>query len=447
MMNKKKINMKWMLTLAAAFAFVACDTDVEHKIAVVDAPEFVSSKPGANTDNVNYGNTTITVTYDKNIFFATADLAKITLTGDGGNIDKVDVYGSSKDLVINAWLSRGKSYTLSIPEGVILGPNKMPVAAVSFQFTTADITPVLVNSAATTATRNVYKYLLDNYDKKTLSATVANANWNTDEADRVFSITGKYPAMNCFDYIHLPSSPSDWIDYSDITPVKDWWDAGGLVLGMWHWNVPVSADSDEYAFYREDTEFDADNATVEGTWENDFIKADLAKVVPLLKQLQDAGIVVIWRPFHEAAGGWFWWGKNAESCKRLWITMYDYFKTEGLNNLIWVWTSEKDDDDWYPGDAYVDMIGRDLYTADVDKCTQEFTNEDHKRYPNKMVALTECGTVGLISEQWNSGARWSWFMAWYGTNDEGDPHGTDEWWTDAMNQDFVVTRDQLPSFQ
>ena len=80
-----------------------------------------------------------------------------------------------------------------------------------------------------------------------------------------------------------------------------------------------------------------------------------------LKLLHDANIPVIWRPLHEAAGGWFWWGKNADSFKKLWIQMFDYFKAQGLNNLIWVWTSETGDADWYPGDAYVDIIGRDLY--------------------------------------------------------------------------------------
>lgn len=445
-MNKSILNIKWVLALAAMFAFAACDTDVEHKIPEVDAPAMVSSVPANNAVDVRHGNTTITVKYNKNIFFATSRISEIALTGEGSIVD-ANVYGSSTDLVISARLGRGKSYTLSIPEGVVTGPNQMPAPAVTLQFTTGDITSTLVNSAATESTKKVYNYLLDNYGAKTLSATVANANWNTDEAERVFEITGKYPAMNCFDYIHLPSSPSNWIDYSDISPVKNWWDAGGIVLGMWHWNVPVSEDStDEYAFYKADTRFDADNATIEGTWENEVVKADLAKVTSMLKLLQDAGIVVIWRPFHEAAGGWFWWGKNAESCKALWITMFNYFKAEGLNNLIWVWTTETGDEDWYPGDAYVDIVGRDLYNKDVATVLNEYEATDGM-YPNKLAALTECGSVALLSEQWTAGARWSWFMPWYGKTDSGEPHGTDDWWTNAMSQTYVVSRDQLPSFK
>lgn len=53
----------------------------------------------------------------------------------------------------------------------------------------------------------------------------------------------KYPAINCFDYVHLPASVAgaDWINYGDITPVKDWSDKGGIVAAMWHWNVPKKA--------------------------------------------------------------------------------------------------------------------------------------------------------------------------------------------------------------
>lgn len=54
-------------------------------------------------------------------------------------------------------------------------------------------------------------------------------------------------------------------------------------------------------------------------------------------------------------------GKDAASYKRLWKLVYETFKQKGLNNLIWVWTSETNDRDWYPGDAYVDIIGRDVY--------------------------------------------------------------------------------------
>lgn len=168
-----------------------------------------------------------------------------------------------------------------------------------------------------------------------------------------------------------------------------------------------------------------------------------------MKLLRDADIPVLWRPFHEAAGGWFWWGKDAASFKSLWIAMFNYFKTEGLDNLIWVWTTEGNDADWYPGDQYVDIVGRDVYNKETADCVSEYTSIA-ENYGNKIVSLSECGTVGLISEQWASGARWSWFMPWYdGTNEDGSPvvHADEAWWKDAMSQEFVVSREELPSME
>lgn len=67
---------------------------------------------------------------------------------------------------------------------------------------------------------------------------MANVAWNTDEAEQVNTWTGHYPALNTFDYMHIRYSGQNWIDYSDISPVTNWANAGGIVSCMWHWNVP-----------------------------------------------------------------------------------------------------------------------------------------------------------------------------------------------------------------
>ncbi len=190
------------------------------------------------------------------------------------------------------------------------------------------------------------------------------------------------------------------------------------------------------------------------------------KVVEVLQKLQDAGVVAIWRPFHEAAGNaclksgdswgksWFWWGYDgAETYKKLWQTMFEYFQSKGIHNLIWAWTTQNyngdantynNDADWYPGDKYVDIIGRDLYGYDATKQAQEF-KEIQARYPGKLVALAECGTdidnnttTAGIDEAWNAGAKWSWFMPWYGDN-----MPSNDWWKNAFNSKYVITRDQV----
>jgi mannan endo-1,4-beta-mannosidase len=204
--------------------------------------------------------------------------------------------------------------------------------------------------------------------------------------------------------------------------------------------------NNDYSFYRDQTEFDADNALVEGTWENYYFLKDLAQCAEYLKLLQAEGIPVLWRPFHEASGGWFWWGKNAESEKALWIAMFDYFKEQGLDNLIWVWVSEGDDDKWYPGDEYVDIIGRDMYTKTTSACFDAF-NDSQYTYANKMVTLSECGTVDDIPTQYAAYAEWSWFMPWYGEAKKDTPHANRNWWRTTMAGSNVITREDLPSWK
>ena len=563
---------KAIFVLFIAFAFGACDNDVDIDIPSVEAPVVVSTTPSVGDSKVKAGEVTIQVVYDKNISFATKDIDKLSLAG--GELISANVVGVDKVLTIVAQLGRGANCILTIPSGVVTGPNKMPAPEVSLQFSTIDIGTTLVNPSAIPSAQKLFTYLVDNYEIKTLSAMMADVAWNYDMSKRVYEWTGRYPAINCFDYGHLAWSVAgaNWINYADITPVKEWSDEGGIVSAMWHWNVPkvapatgggnttiwtgeevmlsdwsasvqMNSDTDKalfanaqvgnvirvtvkdvangaqgsfkdggtwgeiatgtdyfdiagdytltiteeildalktnglivsghdytvtgvyvdgegstvapdlstgYAFYKDQTAFDAANALIEGTWENQVFTKDLASAAGYLKLLNDEAIPVLWRPFHEAAGGWFWWGKDAASHKAMWIAMFNYFKAQGINNLIWVWTTEGNDPDWYPGDEYVDMIGRDIYSKGTDVCASEF-NSIAAKYGSKIVSLSECGTVGNISEQWNAGARWSWFMPWYdGTDDNGNPivHADEAWWKDAMDCEVVVSRDQLPSFK
>ncbi len=333
----------------------------------------------------------------------------------------------------------------------------------------------LADPAATEKTKRLYKYLQLNYGSKTLSSVIANVNWNTQEADKIYQATGKYPAINCYDFIHIyvPKQGSNgWINYNDITPVTNWADQGGLVSLMWHFNVPktestvLGTDGSGVTCTPSETTFKAANALTAGTWENKWFYQEMDKVVEVLQKLQDAGVVAIWRPFHEAAGNaclksgdswgksWFWWGYDgAETYKKLWQTMFEYFQSKGIHNLIWAWTTQNyngdantfnNDADWYPGDKYVDIIGRDLYGYDATMQAQEF-KEIQARYPGKLIALAECGTdtnnntaTAGVEEAWNAGARWSWFMPWYNSN-----MPSNDWWKNAFNSKYVITRDQV----
>jgi len=331
-------------------------------------------------------------------------------------------------------------------------------------------TPLTNNADAV----KLYNYIYQQYGKKTISSVMAEWNWNHKIADNIYKATGKYPAMNCYDFIHIfVPSGNGWINYNDITPVTEWADAGGIVSLMWHFNVPksekttVTTSGGGVTFSPSETTFKASNALTAGTWENKWFYQEMEKVANVILKLQEEGIAAVWRPFHEAAGNatakqqanwtksWFWWGYDgAETYKKLWIAMYDYFQQKGVTNLIWVWTTQNfngnsngynQDTDWYPGDNYVDIVARDLYGNTTAQNLQEFT-EIQNAYPTKMVVLGECGKNGNtvfanISDVWAAGAKWGWFMAWCGDN-----LPSNDWWKDALNNPNVITRDDVKSY-
>ncbi len=576
---------------AVTFGVTACaDTDAQYNIPDVAAPQFVASTPEAGSGNVKQGNVTVTVKYDKPVFFATDDMGKIEVTG--GSLTSAAVYGSDSILTMSVNVpGRGSNVSITIPEGVVTNTQGKGAASVNVTFSTVgiDANPVMATSSAAKA---LYTYLVQNADTKIISGMMANVAWNQDCADQVNEWTGKYPAINGFDYVHMPSSKAgaDWINYKDISPVKNWADNNGIVSLMWHWNVPktepqaakgqempgdwsgyiqltddntktalagakvgdqlmvmisdvaegaqgsiknsswsgfvdesgtswdyfnISGDrysmtldattladmqangfilsghdytlnavylvpagkdvadgtvllqpttdldpNTDYAFYAKSesypdgTTFDPSNALTEGTWENNVWKSDMKTLIEYLKLVKDANIPVLWRPFHEASGKWFWWGtKDAATFKALWIEMYNELKEAGLDNLIWVWTSCGKDNDWYPGDAYVDIVARDLYGNDAASCATEYSDLCGT-YGYKVITLGECGystytdcRIATVSEQWNAGAKWSWFMVWYSGEDAETPHANEAWWKDAIQQENIITRDQVPSMK
>jgi mannan endo-1,4-beta-mannosidase len=340
-------------------------------------------------------------------------------------------------------------------------PNPSPEPAV--------ISTAPVNPNATVPTKQLYTKLYNLYGKKALSGVVANIDWNTREAENVYKWTGKYPVINVFDFINIHASkdvnPQGWLDYSDMTAVNNWYNAGGVVGMMWHWQVKANNGTNltcSPGTKASETSFDPSKVYVEGTTENKQAIHDLDQVAGYLKTMQKRGIPIIWRPLHEAAGNtyefegggaWFWWGaKGAEVYKKLWRWMYDRLVNfHQLNNLIWVWNSQMGDGEWYPGDDVVDIVGRDNYAALMYPLMKEF-KQLQEEYPNKMITLAECGNgdevhISLWSKIWAQGSRWSWFMTWYDAafnegNSEEHQFAGPEWWKDAFDSGVVVDREE-----
>ena len=477
-----KAYLKMLLLITVALLALACggnDDSADEPVVTptVTVPKVVSTTPADGATDVSTGIANVQVVYDKDVNKSSDASLQPTVTG-GTLSGTASVSGNTLSFAVSCPDYETK-VTVTIPKGLI-GVTGALADAYTFSFTTMKkpeaptgiiaATPLTTNAAA----QKLYTYFYEQYGKKTISSVMADVNWNNNCAEKVYKLTGKYPAMNCYDFIHICFSPANWIDYTNIQPVQDWASAGGIVQLMWHFNVPKTEGGTDYTCSPGETTFRATNVFTEGSWENKWFYGQMDKVVATMLKLKEAGIVATWRPFHEAAGNatarqqagwtkaWFWWGYDgADVSKRLWTTMYDYFKQKGVDNLIWIWTTQNyngnssnyyQDLDWYPGDAYVDIVARDLYGYNAAQNLQEFT-EIQSAYPTKMVVLGECGKgdsgdPALMSSCWAGGALWGHFMVWYqGGQGSTDTMCSDAWWRDAMSSESVITRDQLPALK
>ena len=326
----------------------------------------------------------------------------------------------------------------------------------------AEIDASPCDAQATAQTKALYRYLRDEvWGKKVLSGCQALWDYNTTEAEKIQGYCGKFPAINVFDFQHYIDSEKgvNWINYHE-TKARDWQNNGGIVGFMWHWNVPVNVFSEDmgwYGFYAPGggnsiTYMSPAKAMEEGTIEHRIINRELDIIAQYLLEYQSQGVAVLWRPLHEAAGNtntynngkaWFWWGTDgAEAFKKLYRYMYHYFQDKGIHNLIYIWTSQMNDPDWYPGDEYVDIVARDNYSyVNHESGKSEFTKLK-SRYPNKMIALAECGVVPAADQMENDGAKWLFVAPW--CSDEYVPGKNDEsFWQQFMQSSLIITRDQV----
>ena len=321
----------------------------------------------------------------------------------------------------------------------------------------------LINPNATENAKALYQYLLDSYGKVTLSGQVCDQGFTGPEIKAIHQVTGKYPAMLGLDMMdYAPARRSLGARGSAVEMAIDYHKRGGLVTFCWHWNAPTKFILDGYdengnprwwgGFYTKNTSFDVaavmNGADPEGLA---LLNADIQAIAVQLLRLQEAGVPVLWRPLHEASGGWFWWGaQGPEACKQLWIHLYNELTyTYGCNNLIWVWNGQNKV--WYPGDAYVDIIGEDIYADKHAYNAQnaKFIEVTEYTAANKIIALTENGVVPDIEQILLTNARWAWFNTWSGDFVQKNGRYSEAYTEAALlkkvyDSEYVITLDELP---
>ncbi|MCH5349557.1 MAG: hypothetical protein J1E40_09555 [Oscillospiraceae bacterium] len=293
----------------------------------------------------------------------------------------------------------------------------------------------LSNPNADEVTQKVYDYICENFEKNIISCQ-QESTWMGSpnyEMDIIHTSTGKLPAMRGLDYMNG--------DFKGVNKRSiEWWEQGGLVTICWHTGINGKGYQESL-----DDVPDFDKLLTEGTDEYNAMIANWDKAANALAELRDAGVPVLWRPFHEFDGKWFWWGKGgSENFIKLWQMMYDRYTNEfGLTNLIWVLGySGEVKDGWYVGDDYCDVIGSDTYD-----------NSTHIKAWNKLQAINtsgkplafhECGNVPSVADFEKDGCIWSWFMIWHTdfivANDKTNL-------SEVYNSDKVITLDELPAFK
>jgi mannan endo-1,4-beta-mannosidase len=308
-----------------------------------------------------------------------------------------------------------------------------------------DINNSLVTTGSSKEANALYQFLRNNYGKKIISGVMTLNSF--DETTWLKNNTGKEPAIIGLDFMHCNRN-YNW--YDNEQPVKDaktYWDRNGIPVLLWHWRDP-SRKTEE--FYTAKTSFDISKISDNSSDEYKAIISDIDFVSGLLKKLQDQNVPVIWRPLHEAAGGWFWWGaKGAAPCKQLYQLMYNRMVNHhGLKNLIWMWTREPNDNTWYPGDNYIDIVGRDMYKQGDHSSQIAEWNMMHALYGSKkMVTLSEVGSIPDVTNLVADKAAWSWFMPWYGDYTRNSTHNSLDLWKKMFASDYVITLDEMPSLK
>ena len=308
-----------------------------------------------------------------------------------------------------------------------------------------DINKTLVTPEPTDNTNKLYQFLNDNYGKKIISGAMTLNSM--DEIRWLKSNTGKEPALVGLDFMHCGQGYTWYNDEEPINDARNYYNRNGIPAFCWHWRDPLNTTE---AFYTKDTKFDISKISDPNSAEYKAMIKDIDYVSGLLKKLQDSDVPVLWRPLHEASGGWFWWGaKGAEPCKKLYRLMYDRMVNyHGLKNLIWVWTSQQNDQSWYPGDDVVDMIGRDIY-KDGDHSSQilEFNQLNMDVKGKKMIALSECGSFPDVDKLIADEAPWSYFMPWYGDFVRNAKYNSLDLWKKMFAHNYVLTLDEMPNLK
>jgi mannan endo-1,4-beta-mannosidase len=307
-----------------------------------------------------------------------------------------------------------------------------------------------VNPAASPEARALLKYLYRISGHNLLSGQHNQPGLKLGASamcEKVNELVGKYPAVWGYDF-GFRTNGLDGINNRPamIAEAIRQHRNGAIITLTWHAVCPLDDEPNEWkkSVWHKMTPEQWTELVTPGTPLNLRWQAQVDVIAGFLKQLRDARVPVLWRPYHEMNGDWFWWcGKKGEKgFKALWQLEYDRFVNHhGLNNLIWVWSANAPGGnagpyaDYFPGRDRVDVLAVDIYHG----FKQEFYDDLVALAAGKPVALGEVGKLpdpALLDAQ----PRWTWFMEWNNMLTGSNPPEA----VQSLYQDpRILTRDEI----
>lgn len=383
-----------------------------------------------------------------------------------------------------------------------------------------NISSTPVTPGATEAAYKVLDFLKDNFGTKTISGMMisdqvfnydygnmkllkagectpadsckysdAEVAWTgqTDIAE-FYNRSGHYPAIGGFDMLFAAGGRHEegWFKgytENNLVMTEELWNKGGIPTFTWHWKVGedtifyTQANGYKNAGCTEGVTKTADNNTCfnytkaftdstckeintsSEVYQN--IVNDVDIVSSYFLQLQEKDIAVVWRPLHEASGGWFWWGvASAECYVQLYRLVFDRMvNTNGVKNLLWVWNINTDptygydysalNGAWYPGDEYVDIVAVDIYDPllNHNSGANYYNKIISEVGTNKLIALSENGAIPDIDSIAEDKAYWSYWMTWSQTWSGNFLDKTPaDMWKKNLDDERIIALDDMPGW-
>ncbi len=283
----------------------------------------------------------------------------------------------------------------------------------------------IIDKKATRETKALYKNLRKLSKQHILfghqHATEYGHGWSGDhDRSDVKSVTGSHPAVIGVDFSGFSGRPDDAVGRAKEALKKnviDTYNRGGVTTVAWHFSNPVSRGG----FYWVDSlSLPAVKYIIPGGQAHQNYKNLLKGIAEWANSLKGAdgkSVPMIFRPFHEFDGGWFWWGKphcTREEFISLWRFTVSYLR-DSLNVHSFIYSFSPDNKfkteaqflERYPGDEWVDMVGMDNYgdmgrnRYDLDTAALKLRIvSDYARKAGKLAAFTETGLESIPNPTW-----------------------------------------------